>query len=108
MGVGLHPRHRFGIAARVDRGRGVAVVLATGPKWCFLETVTDSQRETDSHPAEETPLYVDAATRVSKPSAFDDWYYGIEDKLGQGTVGMAVCFVMFMAILITAITCSPI
>jgi hypothetical protein len=72
---------------------------------------TNSDRETDPHPAEnaeQPPLYVDAATRVSKGGAFDDWYYGIEDKLGQGTIGMAVCLVMFIAILIIAITCNPI
>jgi hypothetical protein len=52
--------------------------------------------------------YEDATTRVSKPSAFDDWYYGIEDKLGQGTVGMAICLALFVVILIVAIVFKPI
>jgi hypothetical protein len=74
--------------------------------------VTDPDREGDpelaNHAGEQAPLYADAATRVSNPSAFDDWYYGIEDKLGQGTVGMAVCLVMFIAILVIAMVCNPI
>ena len=51
---------------------------------------------------------LDAATRVSRPSAFDDWYYGIEDKLGQGTVGMGVCFLLFLVCLAVAILVAPI
>lgn len=58
--------------------------------------------------SEPEPLFVDAATRVSNPSAFDDWYYGIEDKLGQGTVGMAVCLLVFLAVLVVAILFNPI
>jgi hypothetical protein len=58
--------------------------------------------------ADETPLFVDAATRVSNPSTFDDWYYGIEDRLGQGTVGMGVCLIVFLAVLVIAIVCNPI
>lgn len=57
---------------------------------------------------EEPPLFVDAATRVSNPSAFDDWYYGIEDKLGQGTIGMGVCLIVFLVVLVVAIVCNPI
>ncbi|MFO7561838.1 MAG: hypothetical protein R6X02_04290 [Enhygromyxa sp.] len=53
-------------------------------------------------------LYVDAATRVSNPSRFDEWYYGIEDKIGQGTVGMAICLIMFLVILLVAILFKPI
>lgn len=68
------------------------------------ETETGSEREREA-PAVE---FVDAATRVSNPSAFDDWYYGIEDKLGQGTIGMGVCLVIFVAILVIAIAFSPI
>lgn len=52
--------------------------------------------------------YEDAATRVSKPSAFDDWYYGIEDVLGQGTVGMGVCFILFIVVLVLAMLFAPI
>lgn len=52
--------------------------------------------------------FVDAATRVSRPSAFDDWYYGIEDMLGQGTVGMGVCFVLFIVVLALAMIFAPI
>lgn len=57
---------------------------------------------------ESPPLFIDAATRVSNPSAFDTWYYGIEDKLGQGTIGMGVCLIVFILILTIAITCQPI
>ena len=35
----------------------------------------------EQSPADEDLQYDDAATRVSRPSAFDDWYYGIEDAL---------------------------
>ena len=52
--------------------------------------------------------FVDAATRVSRPSAFDDWYYGIEDMLGQGTVGMGVCFALFIVVLALAMIFAPI
>lgn len=65
-----------------------------------------AESEPDEQP--EGVVFVDAATRVSKPSAFDRWYYGIEDKLGQGTVGMAVCFVIFMVVLVVAILVRPI
>ncbi|NVB39349.1 hypothetical protein G6O69_16015 [Pseudenhygromyxa sp. WMMC2535] len=58
--------------------------------------------------AGEGELFVDAATRVSKPSAFDDWYYGIEDRIGQGTIGMGICLVIFLIMLVFAITCNPI
>lgn len=54
------------------------------------------------------PLFMDAATRVSTPNAFDTWYYNIEDKLGQGTVGMGVCLVLFIVILVVAIVWVPI
>lgn len=70
----------------------------------------DSDLETDL-PADapvEQPLYVDAATRVHKPSRFDEWYYGIEDKVGQGAVGMAICLVLFIVILLVAILFKPI
>ena len=63
------------------------------------------QRATES---EQAPLYVDAATRVHKPSRFDEWYYGIEDKVGQGAVGMAICLVLFIVILLVAIFFKPI
>ena len=53
-------------------------------------------------------LFEDAATRVSRPSAFDEWYYGIEDKLGQGTVGMGVCFLIFVLVLVFAAVFAPI
>jgi len=58
--------------------------------------------------AGEPAVFVDAATRVSNPSAFDDWYYGIEDRLGQGTVGMGVCLIVFIAVLVVAIAFNPI
>lgn len=67
-----------------------------------------SKIETEFEREREPVEFVDAATRVSKPSAFDDWYYGIEDKLGQGTIGMGVCLVLFILILILAIAFSPI
>jgi hypothetical protein len=57
---------------------------------------------------DDETLYVDAATRVSNPSAFDEWYYGIEDRLGQGTIGMGVCLIVFLVVLIIAATCHPI
>ena len=57
---------------------------------------------------EQAPLYKDAATRVSNPSKFDEWYYGIEDRIGQGTVGMAVCLILFIVILVIAIVFKPI
>ena len=60
--------------------------------------------DTDHHELE----YEDAATRVSKPSAFDDWYYGIEDVFGQGTVGMGVCFILFIVVLVLAMMFAPI
>lgn len=61
----------------------------------------------DPSPDTDT-VFVDAATRVSKPSAFDDWYYAIEDKLGQGTVGMGVCFLLFMVVIAAAMLFNPI
>ncbi|MCA9681287.1 MAG: hypothetical protein KC457_03760 [Myxococcales bacterium] len=57
---------------------------------------------------DQAVVFVDAATRVSTPSAFDDWYYGIEDKLGQGTIGMGVCLIIFLVVLLGAMTCNPI
>ena len=72
---------------------------------------TDGEDDTPtptSEPAEQPPLYVDAATRVHKPSRFDEWYYGIEDKIGQGAVGMAVCLFLFIVILLVAILFKPI
>lgn len=72
---------------------------------------TDGENDTPtstSEPAEPASLYADAATRVSKPSRFDEWYYGIEDKVGQGAVGMAVCLIMFIVILAVAILFKPI
>ena len=71
-------------------------------------TDEDGDLERDHEPAESEPLFVDAATRVSNPSAFDDWYYGIEDRLGQGTVGMAVCLIVFIIVLVIAILFNPI
>jgi hypothetical protein len=62
----------------------------------------------EPEPTEDPPLFVDAATRVSNPSAFDEWYYGIEDRLGQGTVGMAVCLIVFIVVLVLAILFNPI
>lgn len=73
-------------------------------------STSESDRDHDN-PAEtpaEQPLYVDAATRVHKPSRFDEWYYGIEDKVGQGAVGMAVCLVLFVVILLVAVFFRPI
>lgn len=72
--------------------------------------VDASEVETEaSEPAEPSePLFVDAATRVSTPNAFDTWYYNIEDKLGQGTVGMGVCLILFIVILFVAILWAPI
>jgi hypothetical protein len=74
--------------------------------------VPNADRETDPHlaeePAEQASLYKDAATRVSNPSKFDEWYYGIEDRIGQGTVGMAVCLILFIVILVIAILFKPI
>jgi hypothetical protein len=75
--------------------------------------MSGSDLETDQDPAEQPgqaapQLYTDAATRVSNPSKFDEWYYGIEDKLGQGTVGMVVCLVLFITILLLAILFKPI
>ena len=64
---------------------------------------SDRDRDNPAEPPAEQPLYVDAATRVHKPSRFDDWYYGIEDKVGQGAVGMAVCLVLFVVILLVAV-----
>lgn len=52
--------------------------------------------------------FVDAATRVANPSTFDSWYYGIEDKLGQGTVGMGICLVVFIIALVLAMMFHPI
>ena len=68
----------------------------------------DTQRASEAEQVDDAPLFVDAATRVSNPSAFDDWYYGIEDKLGQGTVGMAVCLLVFVVVLVIAILFNPI
>lgn len=78
-----------------------------------MPTDTDIEAQPEANaadePAEQPPtLFVDAATRVSHPSAFDNWYYGIEDKLGQGTVGMGVCMVLFAVILLVAILWMPI
>lgn len=58
--------------------------------------------------SEEAPLFVDAATRVSNPSAFDRWYYNIEDRLGQGTVGMGICLLVFIVALVIATLFNPI
>jgi hypothetical protein len=70
---------------------------------------TDERTEDRVDPANDAgSLYVDAATRVSNPSRFDEWYYGIEDRIGQGTVGMAVCLIMFIVILLIAIFFKPI
>jgi hypothetical protein len=52
--------------------------------------------------------YMDAATRVSNPNGFDNWYYAIEDKLGQGTVGMGICLIVFILALVFAIFFNPI
>jgi len=60
--------------------------------------------------ADDTEVsFVDAATRVSTDgNAFDRWYYGIEDRLGQGTVGMGVCFIVFILVLVFAALFNPI
>ena len=67
-----------------------------------------SEPDPAEEPADPAPMFVDAATRVSNPSAFDDWYYGIEDRLGQGTVGMGVCLLVFVAVLLIATVFNPI
>ena len=56
----------------------------------------------------EGPIYVDGATRISRPNPFDRWYYAIEDRLGQGTVGMGVCFIVFLLVLVFAVLFHPI
>ncbi|HLT39796.1 MAG TPA: hypothetical protein VK034_26115 [Enhygromyxa sp.] len=68
----------------------------------------EAEPNVGDEPDQSAPLYVDAATRVSNPSRFDEWYYGIEDKIGQGTVGMAVCLILFVVILLVAILFKPI
>ena len=71
----------------------------------------ESERETDEGSVGaggEAVEFVDAATRVSNPSAFDTWYYGIEDRLGQGTVGMGICLIVFLLALVFAILFNPI
>jgi hypothetical protein len=78
--------------------------------------MSSAEREPDGVEAEsgengeqaEQVVFVDAATRVSNPSAFDSWYYGIEDKLGQGTVGMGLCLILFILVLVVAIFVNPI
>jgi hypothetical protein len=72
------------------------------------EAGAEGQDEMPTTSDEAPSVFVDAAVRVSNPSAFDDWYYGIEDKLGQGTVGMGVCMVLFVVLLIVAIVWAPI
>lgn len=72
------------------------------------EAGIQDEREGADEPGEEQPLFVDAATRVSNPSAFDNWYYGIEDKIGQGTIGMGVCLILFIVILVIAMVWNPI
>lgn len=59
-------------------------------------------------PASQSSLFVDGTTRISGSSAFDRWYYGIEDKLGQGSVGMAVCVIVAALMLAFAILVRPI
>ncbi len=75
-----------------------------------MPTDTDIGAEPDAakESTEPATLFVDAATRVSRPSSFDTWYYGIEDKLGQGTVGMGVCMILFAVFLLVAILWMPI
>lgn len=68
----------------------------------------DEVEQSESDETEQGIVFVDAATRVNRPSAFDRWYYGIEDMLGQGTVGMGVCFLMFIFVLVLAILFNPI
>ncbi len=85
--------------------------LAPPHERCFdqaMPTIDTDVEDPRDHADEPDTLFVDAATRVSNPSKFDDWYYGIEDKLGQGTVGMGVCLLMFIIILIVAIVWNPI
>lgn len=67
-----------------------------------------SDDPSDQAKEEQTPLFVDAATRVSKPSAFDKWFYSVEDKVGQGTIGIAIFFLVVLVILIVAVVFSPI
>lgn len=73
-----------------------------------MDADTGATPTSTEQPSDDPPLFVDAATRVSNPSAFDEWYYGIEDKLGQGTVGMGVCLIVFIVVLAIAILFSPI
>jgi hypothetical protein len=87
--------------------------LHLGARAAFYRPVSTTELDKPTKdpvdPADDAgSLYVDAATRVSNPSRFDEWYYGIEDKLGQGTVGMAVCLIMFIVILLIAIFFKPI
>jgi hypothetical protein len=71
-------------------------------------STTKLDTETESDPPEEPTLFVDAATRVSNPSAFDRWYYNIEDRLGQGTVGMGICLIVFILAIVIATLVNPI
>lgn len=71
---------------------------------------SDGEPDTQAtdQPAEQQPLYVDAATRIHKPSRFDEWFFAIEDKVGQGAVGMAICLLVFAVIMLIAILYRPI
>jgi hypothetical protein len=72
------------------------------------EVMSTSGAESEHDEGVDELQFVDAATRVARPSAFDRWYYGIEDKIGQGTVGMGVCLILFIVILLVAIFFNPI
>ena len=71
-------------------------------------STSESDHDNPAETPAEQPLYVDAATRVHKASRFDNWYYSIEDKVGQGAVGMAICLILFVVILLVAVFFKPI
>ena len=79
------------------------------------DSVAGATRLSDSVPnvastaaTDQVHVYVDAATRISRPRAFDRWYYAVEDGVGQGTVGMGVCLVAFVLIMVFAFCVRPI
>lgn len=87
---------------------GLMQQIVSDVAWSSPMSTTDTGTEPDPSDDADEPLYVDAATRVSNPSAFDDWYYGIEDKLGQGSVGMGVCMLVFFVVLLIVAVFKPI
>lgn len=66
------------------------------------DTKQDLAGDSDSAP------FIDGTTRTSRMNGFDRWYYGIEDRLGQGTVGMGVCFILFILVVVLAALFHPI